>query len=278
MDDFPRFLKKIKGDEGLRFIKKLLDYEKKRFDRYFLKGSVYEQINEDFGIFPKEKVYPVYFSGDISKPEAKYVFVGINPGFDIGINISFDSKQTAMWKSEREFLERRGLFEGYKNIFKEFFPTTATRTRTKKGLIKYYAHICSFLRKYQSERKVDNTWEWLHKNVIALELIPYHSSGTGGLTVNNEVKYERTYFQILIKMLDYLNPKNHVFFNGFSGFENHFKKFKECTNLKKKNNIWTGKIITARRRIDFIGLPFLNRVKGGKDQLVNNIKKALREK
>src|SRR3989338_10998511 len=95
--------------EGLDFIKALLKFEEDRFNKHFKKGSVFEEINEDFGIFPKEKVYPVYFTGDIENPKDKIIFVGINPAFNSTWN-----------RKEQKYLEERGSFDGYCHLF-EFF-------------------------------------------------------------------------------------------------------------------------------------------------------------
>src|SRR5467141_2021631 len=94
---------KISHLEGLEFVKALLLLEEQRFEQSsFVKGSTFEDINADFGIFPTLAAYPVYFAGDIREPEDKIIFIGINPGFNKEGN-----------RSEQAFLQSRGSFEGY---------------------------------------------------------------------------------------------------------------------------------------------------------------------
>lgn len=98
--------------------------------------------------------------------------------------------------------------------------------------------------------------------------------------VNDAEKYKNRYFEPILKILDYLKPKNHIFINGFKTFEQDFKKSdfqdiiefskEEYTGNKKlKNSFYIGKI---DKRFKFIGLPFLTRVRGGKDALADSIK------
>jgi hypothetical protein len=50
---------------GLEFIEALLKVEERRFDNLsFRKGSTFEDINVDFGIFPAIPALPVYFYRD----------------------------------------------------------------------------------------------------------------------------------------------------------------------------------------------------------------------
>lgn len=252
MNNFEEVLQK----DGIPFIKALLDHEKKRFNESFLRGSVYEQINADFGIFPKHKVYPAYFTGNIQQPENKYIFIGINPGYDFEINTK-----------ECKYLEEEGLFNGYCNIFHDYFG------QERKGLIPYFAAVIGFLRRvYDLDGKI-NTWEWAHKNLISLELIPYHSKNASGLRINDLKEFKNVYFKILIKFLKYLKPKGYIFINGFPTFKNYFSspEFSDVIFFSKKSeSFWAGKI---DEKYDFIGLPFLNRPKGGKDKLATSIKR-----
>lgn len=249
--------------EGLDFIKNLLKFEEHRFDRHFKKGSVFEEINEDFGIFPKAKVYPVYFSGDITKPKNKIIFIGINPAYSEDGN-----------KDEQIYLEKKGSFEGYCHQF-EFFKERHLKSR-------YYENISGFLRRYNTNNAPKGVdWGWYQNNFINLDFIPYHSVNTGGLRVNNIEKYKKIYLKTLLKILDYLNPSKPVFINGISTV----LSFLDIGNKRKKTakfsvdgiiylnnfrNIWFGKI----GKYNCVGLPFLTRVTGGKDALVKNIKNA----
>jgi len=100
--------------------------EERRFsDSQFLKGSTFEEINIDFGIFPPAKAYPVYFAGDVTHPKGKKIFVGINPGY------SDKQRQIA----EQQYLEKIGAFDGYCKLSSDFFAVE------EKGLIPYFANM-----------------------------------------------------------------------------------------------------------------------------------------
>ena len=238
--------------EGLVFIKALLDWEERRFvDTEFRKNSTFEQINLDFGIFPPQAAYPIYFAGDIAHPRSKKIFVGINP--------AFSGKQA----DEQSFLKQRGQFDGYCQIFSDFFAAQ------HRGLTPYYANISGFLRRLYSIQKID--WNWLQENLIHLDLIPYHSVRTDGLKINNPRRFRQTYFEIFLRMVHYLDPSEPIFFNGFRTFANELKDscFCDVIDFRKCDGFWTGVI---EKKYEFVGLPFLTRVANGKDALVEQIK------
>lgn len=245
---------KIISLEGLSFIKALLKFEEQRFDSAFLKGSVYEDMNAEFGIFPPTKVYPLYFMGDIREPKNKIIFIGINPGYSEEMN-----------KNEQEYLEKHGSFEGYCTHF--------THRASIRRPSAYFANIGGFLRRIGlMDEKM--TWHWLQQHVINMDLIPYHSTDTSGLRINNLPHYKQRYFVPITKIIDYLNPEKPVFINGFPSFERYFSDplFSGLIDFKKHDGIWVGMI---GKKYKFIGLPFLNRVAGGKDKLVEVVKKYL---
>lgn len=237
---------------GLQFLRELLDYEKKRFDSEYLKGSVYEEINLDFGPFPGLNAYPVYFQGDIKNPQGKTVFIGINPGFSQERN-----------QKEQKYLAQNGLFEGYCHIFSSYFKENG------EGLRPYYANVAGFLKRYQNIKIIN--WDWLQDNFLNLELIPYHSTSAQGVQINDLDCYYRRYFLPLLKILDHIQPREPVFINGFSSFVNYFSQppLNKKATFKRIDNFWLGHL---DNKYDFIGLPFLTRVAGGKDKLVRNIK------
>ena len=239
--------------KGLDFIKSVLEFEQKRFDKYFLKGSVYEKINSHFGIFPARKVYPVYFVGNIEKPDNKTIFLGINPGYNEIEN-----------EKEQKFTEESGIFYSSCHFFDYY-------KGKRKGLIPYYANIAGFLKRLDNIEQID--WDWLQDNLINLEMIPYHSSDASGLRINDLQYYRKTYFEIFLRTLNYLKPNKPIFINGFPTFERYFKDrvFQDIVSFRKIDTIWKGKI----KDYSFIGLPFLNRPKGGKDKLVSLVKREL---
>jgi hypothetical protein len=241
--------------EGIPLIKAILEWEQFRFlESNFSKGSTYEEINEDFGLFPKHNVFPVYFAGDIARPNEKKIIVGINPGYSKARNIE-----------EQKFLRQMGLFDGYCKIFSDYF---AIR---EKGLIPYYANVAGFLKRFYG-LKEEITWHWLQENLINLEMVPYHSVSSNGLRINDPVKYRDTHFEILLRIIRYLNPTQPIFFNGFPPFADILKEFSDVIEFENHENIWIGSI---DHRYQFVGLPFLTRVSGGKDALVDCVKNYL---
>lgn len=245
--------------KGLRFIEALLAFEEQRFDKNFLKGSVYEEINKDFGIFPAEKAYPVYFCGDVTKPKNKIIFIGINPGYS-----------SDRYKEEGSFLKKNGLFWGYCNLYGQW-------QKEEKSSRGYYSGIRSFLRKFYGWENESMNWSWFQENFISLEFIPYHTISSGGLEINDPERYRDRYFSALIKILNHLRPENPIFINGFSGFAEHFnehkKVFKDMIVIEKKyKGLWFGKI---DGKFNFIGLPFLTRIAGGQKRLIRRIHKKM---
>jgi hypothetical protein len=244
--------KKILKLQGLSFIKALLEFEEYRFDNSFLNGSVYEEMNSEFGIFPPKKVYPMYFMGDITKPKNKIIFVGINPGYNKKLN-----------NNEQEYLEKHGSFLGYCTHF--------THRASISRRSAYFSHIGGFLHRVgmMSEKM---TWDWLQNHFINMDLIPYHSTNASGLRINNLPHYKDRYFIPITKIVDYLQPVKPIFIVGFPTFEKYFSDsiFAGLIDFKKHDGIWTGTIL---KKYKFIGLPFLNRVAGGKDKLAASVKK-----
>ncbi|MEI6596744.1 MAG: hypothetical protein WCL13_00840, partial [bacterium] len=132
------------------------------------------------------------------------------------------------------------------------------------------SNIAGFLKRLYEIEKIN--WDWYQTNFINLEMIPYHSANTSGLRINNPTEFRKIYFEILLKFLKHLNPQKSVFILGFPTFEQYLNQshFKNVISFKKYGNFWVGKIAN---KYDFIGLPFLTRIKGGKDALVSGIKK-----
>jgi hypothetical protein len=253
-------LKSVLRLKGLPFVKALLELEEYRFqDGNYTKGSTFEEINKEFGIFPIAKAYPVHFAGDIQKPPGKIIFVGINPGY------AKNGKQQDRQKAEQKFLERHGQFDGYCRIFSDFYATQ------EKGLLPYFANIAGFIKRYYNvEEKID--WHWLQRHLISLDLIPYHSTSSAGVSINNPSNFRSTYLEIFLRLIRYLNPKKPIFFNGFPTFAEIFSEdpFRDVFKFRKYGKYWMGKIDDE---FEFFGLPFLTRVRGGKDALVRNVRR-----
>lgn len=246
--------------EGLDFIKQLLEFEQQRFDDCFFSKpkSVFEQINLEFGIFPDFNPYPVYFSGDITKPKGKMIFIGINPGFG----------KIADQQREKEYLQANGLFEGYRNIFSDYYKIHYPRPFSIFGNIK------SFIIRYDKNVKNNGIdWDWFQENTILLEMIPYHSPNSAGLRINNLTQYINTHFKAITKIIEYIDPKEPIFITGFPKFERYFHDvlFKKIVSFDKAGLVCKGKI---NGEYNFIGIPFLNHPKGGLDQIISDINSA----
>ena len=211
-------------------------------------------MNVDFGIFPCEKVYPLYFTGDIINPKDKIIFIGINPGYNKELN-----------EDEQNYLEKQGSFEGYSTLFR--YRGSVFRKYA------YFSNIGGFLRRL-GLLDAPMTGEWLQDHFINMDLIPYHSTNTSGLRINDIRRYRDRYFLPITKIIRYLNPQKPIFIVGFPTFEKYLENpiFKGLIDFKKEGSLWTGKIIGKYK---FIGLPFLNRVAGGKDILAEATKKYL---
>jgi hypothetical protein len=241
--------------DGLPFIKALLEYEEKRFDESFLKGSVYEEINQEFGIFPAVKNYPLYFMGDARKPENKIIVIGINPAY-----------REFSIKTEQDYLEKHGSFEGYCTHF------------LHRGLFQkhsqYFSNIGGFLKRLGLFDHEKMSWEWLQEHLINMDLIPYRSSDSAGLRINNLAHYKERYFIPIIKIIEYLDPKKPIFIHGFRTFEKYLSNpmFAGLIDFEERDGIWVGMIA---KKYKFIGTPFLTRVAGGKDKLAEIVLRNL---
>lgn len=260
---------------GLRFIRALLEWEESRFrPTEFKKGSTFEEINSAFGSFPSERAFPVYFAGDITKPEKKHIFVGINPGF------SSKPRQA----DEQRYLEENDSFEGYCRIFSDFF------AEHERRLIPYFGQIARFIRKlYDFEEETDN-WTWLQQNLISLDVIPFHSSNASGLRINEPDAFRRNYLEILVRIIEHLNPTRPIFFNGFPTIKRMLDDkrsrkqsgsvasvFADVIKISKPRSIFSGAKIatgTFANRFPFIGLPFLIRLPDGIDPLVDEVRQS----
>lgn len=256
MKNFARIMKL----RGTSFVKELLKYEQERFDKFFMKGSVFEEINADFGIFPPVSVYPVYFSGNVDKPKNKLVVIGINPGYNVKAN-----------EEEQSYLKEVGLYQGYCHIFENFFK------KRRRGLLAYFAKLVGFLKRLNGTDYAHNNWDWLQENLINLELIPFHSANAAGIRINNLKKYNERYFKVILKLLDHIKPRKPIILNGFPGFARYFGEgeFAKLISFKKVDNFWVGKLAG---RYDFIGVPFLGFARGGLEPLARKVRRYWKDK
>ncbi len=246
----PESLRNLHGQD---FIKALLEWERNAY-KALSPHDYREMVEYQFGLADVASAYPVYFAGDIAHPENKEIFVGINPGYA-------NEKQQS---NEQSYLDSRNLFEGYCEIFRDFFP------RERNGLITYYAHVTGFIRRYYGIEHPINNWPWVHENLINLELVPYHSKTTKKFRIRNIEKYRMTQFDYFLKILTHLNPEKPIFINGFPTFREYFEHpvFKDIIAFKKIEGFWVGRIAGKFR---FIGVPFLQQMRIKRDPFVAHV-------
>ena len=218
MKDLKQVILENKNSEFLVFIKNILKWEKERVDNYFTKDSYYEDINEKFGIFPKTKLYPMYFYGDIENPKDKYIFIGINPSYD---------KRTC----DEEYKDEKGSMDDYYNFLKSAFLKWKEERYYDNKLFSYLnRNISLCLEKGFNVDRKKISYDWLQNNVINLEFLPYHSKKADGLVLNNLDDYFETNFKVLERFIKYLNPDKKIVIFGFP-------KIIELLELDKKNRI-----------------------------------------
>jgi hypothetical protein len=249
-------LRNIDHLDGIEFAMALLDYEQRRFAEWCTPSqSAFVEMNADFGPFPAARAAPVYFAGDIRRPDEKIVFIGINPGYNAD-----------KYKSELEFLESRGWFEGYCRLYGDYF---------QGKRISYYANIWGFLRRLYGFAPAKMDWAWYQEHFVALEMIPYHAENIKGLRINDRSKYREVYLTVLLKLLSLFPQQTPIFLNGFPTIRQFLAKdgqpypeFADVIEFKQHQFVATGRIGGH----EFVGLPFLNRPKGGKDAIVEEIR------
>jgi len=208
----------------------VLKWEKERVDKNFTKGSYFEDINDKFGIFPKTKLYPMYFYGNIENPKNKYVFVGINPSYTGGLE-------------EDECLEEKESVAKYYHFLKNAF--TWWDIKLDHKFLPYFNKISLYLSETEKIKREEINYKWLQENVINLELIPYHSKSADGLIINNIEEYYQTYFELFRKAIKHINSKKPIVFLGKDNFLNIFEndQFKKDIIIEKRGNTLTGTIL-----------------------------------
>lgn len=241
MKNLKEVILKNESSDFLTFIKNVLKWEKERVDDYFVKDSYYEDINDKFGIFPKTKLYPMYFYGDIENPKDKYVFIGINPSYD---------KRTC----DEEYRDEEGAFDNYYNFLRNAFLKWKEKRYYDNKLFSYLnKNVSLCLEKgFNVDRKQIN-YDWLHDNVINLEFLPYHSKKADGLVINNLNDYFETNFKVLERFIKYLNPDKKIVIFGFPKIIELLElKDNKKIEFDKKGDIYQGKIFGY----DFVGVNF----------------------
>ena len=230
-----------KNSDFLTLLEDVLKWEKERVDNSFAKNSYYEEINDRFGIFPKTKLYPMYFYGNIKNPKDKYIFIGINP--------SYTGKM-----EDQEYEDEKASFNNYYDFLNNAFLKWKKKRYYNNKLFNYLKrNISLYLSEKYSINRNNIDYEWLQENVINLEFLPYHSKSANGLIINNIDDYFETYFVILEKFIKYLNPKKEIVVFGFPKTIELLKLDKnKKIEFHKNGNIYRGKLFGY----NFIGLNF----------------------
>lgn len=220
---------------------KVLEWEKERVDKNFSKDSYFEDINSKFGIFPNKPLYPMYFYGDIENSRNKYIFVGINPSY------------TGLLE-EDEYLEEKESVAKYYHFLKNAFIWWSIKLNNK--LLPYLNKASLYLSEVEKIKRELIDYKWLQKNIINLELIPYHSKNADGLEINNLEEYYKTYFELFRRSIIYFNPRKKIVFFGTSNFKKIFIDsdiFKKDISCDKTGDIYFGKIFN---KYSFVVIPF----------------------
>lgn len=241
MKSLRKIIIKNKNSDFLILLKDILKWEKKRVDKNFIKNSYFEDINSRFGIFPKTKLYPMYFYGDIENPKDKYVFMGINP--------SYTGKM-----EKQEYKDEKISFNNYYDFLNNAFLKWKKKRYYNDKLFNYLKrNISLYLNERYNIDKKDINYEWLQKNVVNLEFLPYHSKSANGLVINDINDYFETYFVVLEKFIKYLNPQKEIVIFGFPKIIELLKLDKnKKIEFHKNGKIYQGKLFGY----DFIGLNF----------------------
>lgn len=148
-----------------------------------------EDLKEDFGLFYSDnKAYsakvdgisellglhgkmqlrsdflPTYIVGDYQGKQSKYVLIGMNPFFSQEANTR-----------EEDF--KGGTWERYENFIRRFFQyemRQGSPSRYYKSLARLFAGLDGI-----PVPSGPQLWEYYERNVVSIDLIPYHSAGFG---------------------------------------------------------------------------------------------------
>ncbi len=144
-----------------------------------------KNLSDDLSLRPGfDSAYlPAYFAGDIDS-QNKIIIIGINPGA-IKNNLDYEASQIS--KS----------FNSYINFYKNFF------ILQKKGpAIKYYAYLRSCLD--IEPNPGEHYWDYCNKNIVNIDLIPYHSNSFK-MTLNDRTR--KIYYDYFTSILEFIKSR-----------------------------------------------------------------------
>lgn len=142
------------------------------FDLFYSDNKAYKTkvdgISDLLGLHDKMQLrsdfLPTYIVGDYTEQRSKYVLIGMNPFFDEERN-----------SQEENF--KNGTWERYQNFVKQFFMFRKNLHLSSH----YYSRLAQLFAGLDgiSLSTDDQKWNYYDKNLISIDLVPYHSGGFG---------------------------------------------------------------------------------------------------
>lgn len=170
MNQLPEYIKEAKND----------------FDLFYSNPEKYREnvinLSHRLGLAEDNKLQetflPGYLAGNYQK-EAKYIFIGINPGFDKDQNIIEEKLKDETW-------------EKYHNFILNFFDIFASAGFKSP----YFTRLYNLIVGLENDEDICQTREskikYMQGKILTMELIPYHSSrfnaNLGDVFVNQYLK------------------------------------------------------------------------------------------
>ncbi|MEJ2267993.1 MAG: hypothetical protein P8X70_02870 [Nanoarchaeota archaeon] len=177
----------------------------------------------------KSDYLPTYLVGNFKDNFEKYILFGINPGFSEKQNPKEESWKKSSWKD-------------YLNFIKNFF----ILFKEHKMKSRYYKRLSQLFSGFDNEelKNYNEIYNYYHKHLINIELIPYHSTNFSG-TVKHFSEKQIIYIKKRLKSnLDFLGKLKIklLIFNGNIFYSlmiknNLIKDYKKI-NLNKHVNMY----------------------------------------
>ena len=221
-------------------MKSIIDEAKQDFELFHNDYSKYKDKVDDLSALFKLKnkaklrsdYLPTYLVGNFEDDNYKYVLFGINPGFSEKQNPKEETWKKSSWKDYLNFV---------KNFF-ILFKQHEMKSQYYKRLSKLFSGLDGLdLNNYPE------IYDYYHKHIINIELIPYHSTCFGisnHLTGEQEI-YLKGRFESDLNFLKKLKVKLMIF-NGNPFYllliKNNLIEYDKKINLNKYVNMYLFKV------------------------------------
>lgn len=180
----------------------------------------------------REDYLPTYLVGNFEDGDYKYVLFGINPGFSEKQNPKEESWKKTSWDNYLNFS---------KNFFK-LFKQHEMKSPYYKKLSRFFSGMDRLdLNNYPE------IYDYYHKHIINIELIPYHSTSFG--ISSHLTEEQKIYFKLRLEAnLNFLKKLKVklMIFNGNPFYlllvKNNLIEYDKKVNLNKYVNMYTFKI------------------------------------